>query len=91
MWAVNGEEQGDQIVGCPNDYPYPVMWLWEPGEELSFLEAASIIAGIHPLDLPSFLPVDQVSEMDVEEFFETFQVEGNNFCLETPAEVWRFS
>jgi hypothetical protein len=75
----------DQIQVCIHDKFS--LSLWTPGSIETFNDLARV--GNFPADeLPLYRPLQEVTAMDVETFYDTFKNSDNPFCLETPAELW---
>lgn len=85
----NAERAGDTIVGCPQneDYP-PLLWLSSPGETTSFLEVAARAPNFGVEESEAYFPLSQVSELDLDSFYQTYVNTGGTSCLTTPAAQW---
>jgi len=74
---------GDQMRSCPQPLG-PRLWLWSPEQE------TIQIADVDPPDTNQPLrPLEEVTEMDLQTFYQTFKNPNSGVCLETPVELWR--
>ncbi len=69
------------VTGCPQN-DSGTLWLWVPEHELTFIESLGKQQGQH------YKPLEEVSEMDVEIFYQTYLDPDTETCIETPAELW---
>jgi hypothetical protein len=76
---------GDNLRICPNSVG-PRLDLWPAGvtyrNQLSTDQYVSLVTGFDPRQL------QDVSNMDIASFVETFQNPSSSACLETPASIW---
>ena len=77
---------GETFRVCPNfdQITSLRLWLRPPGEGSALLE----LANLDPLERAQMLPLEEVTGMDVQTFYETFRQAGTGACLESPTEVW---
>ena len=76
---------GDKVLFCPED-GYSFMYLWSNKSNYSFDEALSIF--IKPSTSVSPRPLLEVSDMDIQSFYQLFQISSSNACIETNLEAW---
>ncbi len=69
------------VTGCPQNNS-GTLWLWAPERELTFIESLGKQRGQH------HKPLEEVSEMDIETFYQTYLDPDTETCIETPAELW---
>jgi len=90
--AIFGPEQtwisGSNVYGCQMDRMPSMYGLWSPGREMTFMEAAREFR-LNP-DTEGFLmlPIEEATEMSVEDFYQTFKQPNSPTCIETPKELW---
>lgn len=78
------------IVGCPSE-AYIRMTTWSPDQKYSLpeiLEWDSGGEGINPLNIDYFQPIEKVTSMNLDSFYQTFKVPETKTCIETPADLW---
>jgi len=79
----------DYVQICPNDIRNagnPGLYLWPTGHRLSFAE---ILPDIYPKpELVRYEPLEDVSNMDEESFYDAFTNPESSACLKTPADIW---
>ena len=72
----------DKMLGCP-DATGPELWLWTPAKRQLPRSA------IEPPDTNNPLrALDEVTDMDIEGFYQTFKDPNTAACIETPTEYW---
>jgi hypothetical protein len=75
-------EVGDKMQGCP-DATGPELWLWAPAKKTV---PRSVI---EPPDTNNPLrALDEVTDIDIEDFYQTFKAPNAKGCIETPARYW---
>jgi hypothetical protein len=63
--------------------------LWEPGKYLSINDLPKDIRNnVSSFPLSSYLQIDDATEMSVQDFYNAFENDNGNLCLETPASLW---
>lgn len=84
----NAEEKSGNIVGCPqqSDDQFIRAWLWNP-------ESGIVIGDIFdksPLidQSQAYLPLEEATNIDFEDFYEIFKDVNNTSCIQTPADLW---
>jgi hypothetical protein len=81
---TNGESQGGIVQGCLQQNPAGNLLLRAPNSNLTFDEAIGTASEFNR----DWRPLQDVTEMDVATFYETFKNSDNITCLETPANLW---
>jgi hypothetical protein len=76
---------GDKVLFCP-DGDYSFMYLWSNNLNYSFGEALSIF--IEPSTSVTPRPLLEVSDMDIQTFYQLFQNPNSDACIETDLEAW---
>lgn len=79
------EVVGDKVLFCPAGN-YSFMYLWSKELNYSFDEASSVF--IEPSTSVSPRPVLEVSDMDIQSFYHSFQDPNTDTCIETDLEAW---
>ena len=76
------ELTNDYLIGCPQNHSGKlILWSLELG--LTFSEALGRQQG------PQYYkPLEEVTEMDVETFYQTYLDPNTETCITTPAELW---
>ena len=84
------EKHNGNFVGCPRNIGYVAVVVWDPDTEPPLKKIVSLISGrgINKLNVDYFKPVDEVTSMTIEEFYQTFKDPENTACLETAMEIW---
>ena len=85
---------GEMVVGCPED-AHVNMELFPEGDSSQFAQllARTSWAGLWPpseTSQPGWLPIDQATDMTIEEFYELF-LNQTDACISTPADLWNWS
>jgi hypothetical protein len=82
-WLSSSKVHGCQMDGTPSKYG-----LWSPEHEMTFMEAAREFR-LNP-DEKGFLmlPIEEATEMSVEDFYQTYKEPNSSTCIETPKELW---
>jgi hypothetical protein len=75
---------GPNVRGCPVN-AHVEMELYPPGQSDSFFESLKQTDWAVKMD--GYRPLEEVTSMSVEEFYQTFR-EPTNECLETPSKFW---
>lgn len=89
-YVFEAEKQDDQIIGCPTESVFTIT-TWQPKKEgVSLQEIASIGIGyeFNSSSYEYFKPIDEVTLLTIEGFYNSFIVENNMDCIVTPADVW---
>lgn len=83
------EVDGLSIVkGCIQDKTVSSMSLWSPEVEFTFAEGVNKTTGVNPSAGYLYRPLEEVTEMTIETFYQTFLDPDTDVCIETPAEIW---
>jgi hypothetical protein len=70
------------VTGCPQEDSATFV-LWSPKRNLTFLETLSRQQGVQ-----YYKPLEEVTEMDIETFYQIYLDPDTEICIETPAELW---
>lgn len=63
------------------------LWLWSPEHSMTLDRLANL--GNEPVgDMSWFRPLEEVTNMSVEQFYQSFVRSNNTKCLETPVDMW---
>jgi hypothetical protein len=82
------ERDGEILRFCPKQ-PGITLWLWSPERRMTIMDIAVIgLEGFPEDEVAYFRPVDEVTEMSIERFYQTFAQPADDTCLETPADLW---
>lgn len=85
--AVDGEVVGDVVRACPHQAIGGPLNLFRPGLGLPFEEAQNR-SGIFGGSNEGYLPLQDVTDLSMEEFYLRYREEGPQECLETPKFLW---
>jgi hypothetical protein len=82
------EREGEMLRLCPKQ-PGITLWLWSPERRMTIMDIAIIgVEGFPENEVAYFRPLEEVTELSVEQFHQTFAQPDNDTCLQTPAELW---
>jgi hypothetical protein len=76
-----------QIAICPNKADVD-LWLWKPEEGITLDYVIQRSNRFAIGDFSYYKPIEEVTEMDVEEFSETFKNADTSKCFESPRRLW---
>jgi hypothetical protein len=83
------EVDGESIVrGCIQDKSVSSLGLWPPDEVLTFEDAVNETTGMNPSEGYLYRPLEDVTDMTIDTFYQTFLEPNAEICIETPAEIW---
>ncbi len=77
----------DHLTGCPQDHSGKLT-LWATELNLTFAEALNGTRGLGTFGEQYNKPLEEVTEMDVEAFYQTYLDPDTETCIETSAELW---
>lgn len=83
-----GKQKGAIIQGCPQQRPVAMLFFWSAENNWDFLEASSQTQNIRSEDWWPYLPLQEVTPMDVDEFYLVFSDPSNSKCIETSTGFW---
>lgn len=85
-YTGNRIQAGDALSICPMQSEI-ILLLWPPGEYASLAEA---IPQPNPFFHPAedYAPIQEVTEMSVEVFYDRFKDADEQTCFETPGDLW---
>jgi hypothetical protein len=75
---------GDSLVGCPMPVD-PELYLWSPLREVTIESIEQFILGIIDEYPPN---LEDVTNMNVSAFYESYKNPQYSGCIETPSEIW---
>lgn len=87
LYSDNGVKEGDFVRGCPQLDPASVFTLWSPTLGWTFEKVKNDSSAYNV----AYLPLEETTELSIIEFYETFKNPDNLTCLETEAELWRYT
>ena len=76
------------VKGCIQDKSVSIMSLWAPEVDITFSEAVNHTTGMNPDEGYLYRPLEEVTDMSVETFYQIFLDPDTETCIETPAEIW---
>jgi hypothetical protein len=83
-WSA--EMKSNSIVWCPSSIG-PELFLWSPDDKnLNFDEIQQLT--VNADSTSPLRELKEVSDFDIDVFFETFRMQGDGRCLITSAELW---
>ena len=85
-YSFKGNVFDSKIKGCPTNDGIPALGLWAPDLDLTFIDAANRFHFGH--DAWPYHPLEQVTNMDVNMFYNTFLGDGDSICLESDKDFW---
>lgn len=78
------------IKGCPSKSNISI-GLWEAEKYLLINDLPDYIRdNVSSLPLPSYLQVNEATDMSIQDFYNTFKDDEGALCLETPSSLWPF-
>lgn len=84
----DAEEKSGDIVGCPqqSDNQFIRAWLWYPQSEIVIED----VFNKSPLidQTQAYLPLEEATNIEHEDFYEIFKDANNTSCIETRADLW---
>lgn len=88
-YVFEAEKLDDKIIGCPANSVLTIT-TWQPKADISLQEIASIGIGyeFNKSSFKYFKPIDEVTSMDIDKFYNSFIIQGEETCITTPAEIW---
>lgn len=82
--VVSSEES---IRMCPHRTEME-LWLWFPQDALTLADIAGMNLYFTEDELAYYRSLEDATGMTIDEFYHLFVEPGNQYCLETPAELW---
>lgn len=76
------------VEGCILNESMSRLALWPPDAALSFAEAVETTKGMSPSEGYFYHSLEDVTEMDIEMFYQTYLDPNTEICIQTPAEIW---
>jgi hypothetical protein len=85
FYEYEAHKEGDLLQGCPLSVG-PELWLWSTNEVWTEKDAEEIVLGP---DSPNPLrPLEEVTDMSIDDFFQAFKNPESKTCIETPMDLW---
>ncbi len=86
----NASLTNTNIEICPQNEANPLLILWSPGVKKSFLDDVLNHTALltHITELSLFHKVEEVTDMDVETFYDTYSDPDTEICFHIPREKW---
>jgi hypothetical protein len=90
QYIMPKEKDNGNLTGCPSKVGYVDVVVWNPETNPPLKKIVSMLSGpgINKLNVDYFKPVDEVTSMTMEEFYQTFEDPESTACLETAKEIW---
>jgi hypothetical protein len=88
-YVFKAEKLDDQIIGCPADSVLTIT-TWQPKADISLQEIATIGIGyeFNKVSYKFFKPIDEVTSMNIDDFYQSYAIEDATECITTPSEIW---
>lgn len=88
-YVFEADKLDDKIIGCPANSVLTIT-TWPPKTDISLQEIAAIGIGyeFNKVSYKFFKPIDEVTSMNIEEFYYSFANQDDKICMTTPAEIW---
>lgn len=83
-----GNQQGVLIQGCPQQHPVAMLFFWSGNNNWNFLEATAHTVNLKNEEWWPYLPLQDVTQMTIDEFYAIFSNSQNSKCIETSSEYW---
>ena len=82
----------DIVFGCPHNVSSPMLILWKPDEEQSFMFWAQngLIFGHPTRNIKQHPHLEDATGMSIEDFFETYIDPESEACFEVPRELFEY-
>lgn len=84
------EEDENYFIGCPENSHIDIS-TWDPGRNLDLLNTVSYFSGVDSINksnLNYFRNIEDVTEFDVNSFYENFKSPSQNNCIQTAKDLW---
>ncbi len=82
--------KSEVIVGCVERRETPRIWTWSP-EEGKYTNGERVRQWAVGVGSPNtFKNLEEVTDVDIETFYETFKEPSGKSCIETPAKFWPY-
>lgn len=82
-YVVDGNIQGDRVIGCFADEEIGTLRLITPDSVTSYKDFSPIFEQDR-----RYLPLEQATDLTMDEFMERFSDPTQSQCIETPIELW---
>jgi hypothetical protein len=89
-YIVPKEKVGENIVGCPSKVGSISVIVWPPDQIYSLKGIASYNSGqgMHSSNYDYFKPIEEATQMSLDDFYQKFKDPKNTTCIETPTDLW---
>ena len=84
----DAELEGASVGACFHQEERPLLWIWSPQQQMTFMEAAANAVNFGLDEDKEYRPLEEVTSLNVETFSNLFSRPDNLDCLDTPASVW---
>ncbi|RME58156.1 hypothetical protein D6779_07100 [Candidatus Parcubacteria bacterium] len=78
--------EDEQVIGCIQEQNSAFLGLWSPEDEMTFVDALKVFSWFD--EQWQFLPLEEVTDMDVATFYETYLDPAAEVCVRTPQALW---
>ena len=80
----------DEFVGCPLETAYFYIVGWDSSNDLNIQQMFSKFDGliVNPTDANKYRPIQEVSEWNIDGFYQKFQNSEARDCIATPKDIW---
>jgi hypothetical protein len=88
--SVRNEQNGN-YVGCPNESYALQISGWAPGSSVSLEDAVQHFSNYDGITFANYYvyqPIENVTTVDLAQFYEKFTLPGSDECVETPVGLW---
>jgi hypothetical protein len=76
------------VVICPRNESNPSLTLWSPVKNKSFFDVHNEVLGHIDSELFLFHKIEEVTDMNVETFYDTYSDPDTEICFHIPREKW---
>jgi hypothetical protein len=85
-FEFEAKKEGKYLRGCPQTIG-PFLQLWRPDRIWTVQDIELAVSG--PDSTNPLRPLGEVTNMSIDDFYETFKNPENKSCIETPADFWQ--
>lgn len=85
------QKNGQYFVGCPTRSGYLSVVVWDPQQNVSIEEITTKTSGIgvNSLNVNYFQPLENVTTLTLEDFYQIFKDSSSTTCIETSVDIWK--
>lgn len=91
QYTSERKERDNYFVGCPTEPHSLDISAWDPKVHLDLMDAVkyfSNIDGINSQNASVFKALEDVTSLNIREFYEVFRATGTTECIETLKDLW---